>query len=129
MPIDVTCQGCGARYLAHDERAGGSYQCTRCQALIKIPKPAGASNPWTGGELAFRNPANGYIEVVAPNVWIWVLLGGAIYFAMRGVWTHAAAGLLLAPLTLGVSWLVYPVFARRVLETHYLRQGWHRVGS
>jgi hypothetical protein len=95
---------------------------SRTHSAVALPQPGGAD------ELAFRNPANEYIEVVAPNVWLWALLGGDIYFAMRGVWTHAVAGLLLAPLTLGASWLVYSVFARRVFETHYLRQGWHRVG-
>ena len=46
--------------------------------------------------------------------------GGFIYFAVKGIWTHAIAALLLAILTFGLSWLIYPVFARQIVETHYL---------
>jgi hypothetical protein len=30
----------------------------------------------------------------------------------------------LAFLTFGISWLIYPFFARRIVETNYLRKGW-----
>jgi hypothetical protein len=71
----------------------------------------------------FRNPANGYEKEVG-TPWIWCLLFGCIYFAVRGIWTHAAAGVLLAVFTFSLSWWIYPPFARRIVETHYLRRGW-----
>jgi len=49
---------------------------------------------------------------------------GCLYFAAKGVWTHAVAGLFLALLTGGISRLVYPFFATRIMRTHYLRKGW-----
>ena len=71
----------------------------------------------------FQNPANGYIERV--NLpFLWTLLFGPIYFAVRGVWTHAVVSFFLAMLTAGLSWLVYPFFAKGILETNYLRKGW-----
>jgi hypothetical protein len=51
-------------------------------------------------------------------------LFGCVYFAVKGVWTHAIAALLLALATAGISWLVYPFFATEILRTHYLRHGW-----
>jgi hypothetical protein len=35
---------------------------------------------------------------------LWCLLFGCIYFAVRGVWTHAVASALLAIVTVGISW-------------------------
>ena len=73
--------------------------------------------------LRFQNPANGYTEQVGVP-WVWCLLFGCIYFAVKGIWTHAVAALLLALLTAGFSWLVYPFFTRSIVEKHYLRSGW-----
>ena len=73
--------------------------------------------------MRFKNPANGYIEEVnyAP---LWCLLFGSIYFAVKGVWTHAVVSLLLALGTAGISWLIYPFFATQIMRTNYLRRGW-----
>ncbi len=59
--------------------------------------------------------------------WLWVLLFGFVYFAVKGVWTHAIAGLVLAFLTFGISWLIYPFFAGSIMRTNYLRKGWIQV--
>jgi hypothetical protein len=76
--------------------------------------------------LAFRNPSNGYVETVdSPG--LWTLLFGCFYFAAKGVWTHAVVSFGLAILTCGVSWFIYPFFARRILEVHYLRKAWQEV--
>jgi hypothetical protein len=72
---------------------------------------------------AFRNPSNGYEEEVG-TAWVGCLFLGCIYFAARGIWTHAVAAALLAIFTGGVSWVIYPFFARQIVETHYLRRGW-----
>ena len=77
--------------------------------------------------MRFRNPANGYVEEVSGVAWLWVLLFGCIYFAVKGVWTHAIAGFLLACFTLGLSWLIYPFFASGIMHKHYMRQGWRQV--
>lgn len=76
----------------------------------------------------FRNPANGYVETIN-HPFLWCLLFGFIYFAVKGVWTHAVAGLALAALTAGISWLVYPFLAARIIERHYLRMGWIPIDS
>lgn len=76
--------------------------------------------------MRFQNPANGYEEEFR-HPGLWCLLFGPLYFAVRGVWTHAIVSALLAMGTVGLSWLIYPFFARRILETSYLRRGWYRV--
>lgn len=78
--------------------------------------------------MKFENPANGHIERTPIFAWLWTLLFGPIYFAIRGVWTHAVASFLLGGLTLGVSWLLYPLLAGGIIRRHYLRKGWIPLG-
>jgi hypothetical protein len=52
--------------------------------------------------MKFRNPANGHEEEVG-HAWLWCLLFGFIYFAIKGVWTHAVASFALAIVTAGIS--------------------------
>ena len=77
--------------------------------------------------MKFKNPSNGYVEEVSAVAWLWVLLFGTIYFAVKGVWTHALVSLILAVLTAGISWLVYPFFASGMMRRHYLKKGWVEV--
>ena len=61
-------------------------------------------------ELAFRNPANGYVERSSHHG-LWTLLFGPIYFAVRGIWKELFeknGGRLVAP----PSWLSPP--SRRI---------------
>jgi len=76
--------------------------------------------------MRFEHPTNGYVET-ANYPALWCLLFGPVYFAFKGIWTQAAASLLLAIFTGGLSWFVYPFFARRQVQKHYLRQGWHEL--
>ncbi len=39
MPIDVTCDGCGARFKAPDAAAGKKGKCKKCGAVIAVPVP------------------------------------------------------------------------------------------
>lgn len=74
---------------------------------------------------AYKNPTNGYTERYYPsNAVICTLLFAPIYFAVKGVWTHAVASLILAILTSGVSNIVYCFFAPSIMQNHYLRKGW-----
>lgn len=76
--------------------------------------------------MKFKHPANGHVEEVSmPG--LWVLLFGFFYFAVKGVWTHAIVDFLLACVTLGLSWLVYPFLASGIMRKHYLKQGWAEV--
>src|SRR5690349_7130969 len=67
----------------------------------------------------FRNPSNGYEEKVG-EAWLWSLLLGPIYFAAKGIWFHAVLSLLLAIVTSGISWFIYPFFANWIVRKHYL---------
>lgn len=74
--------------------------------------------------IRFKHPMNGYAEDVPPDVWVYVLLFGGIYFLVKGVWTHAVVSFVAAFFTFGVSWLIYPMFAKKIMISHYLRKGW-----
>lgn len=78
--------------------------------------------------MRFQNPSNDY-EETARLPGLWCLLFGPLYFATRGIVSHAIASLLLAIVTAGVSWFIYPFFARQIVEKHYLRNGWIPVTS
>ncbi len=70
---------------------------------------------------------NGYVEEAA-NCWLWCLLFGPLYFAVKGIWTHAVISFFLATMTAGFSWIIYPFFATEVVRAGYLKKGWIEVG-
>ena len=39
--------------------------------------------------MRFQNPANGHIEEFGEATWLWVLVGGPIYFAYKQMWLQA----------------------------------------
>ncbi|MBF0261940.1 MAG: hypothetical protein HQL97_08930 [Magnetococcales bacterium] len=77
--------------------------------------------------MRFMRPENTYMEEVSSLVWLWVFLFGVFYFVFKGVWRHAFLSLVLAVITAGFSWFVYPFFARTIMRNHYLRMGWVQV--
>jgi len=79
--------------------------------------------------MTFRNPSNNHTETIPALAWLWTLLFGVIYFAIRGVWTHTLVSLILAIMTAGISWLIYPFFTTRILRNYYLKKGWIEVGD
>ncbi|MNS25888.1 hypothetical protein D3C72_577930 [compost metagenome] len=73
--------------------------------------------------MMMTNPSNGYtLEVGMPG--LWCFLFGCFYFMAKGIWTHAVISLFAACCTFGLSWLVYPFFARGIVIDHYRKQGW-----
>ncbi len=57
------------------------------------------------------------------------LVKGPLYFAIHKVWKHAVAGAFLAVLTIGISWLVYTVYAERIMRAHLLAHGWIPIAA
>jgi hypothetical protein len=76
--------------------------------------------------MRFKNPDNGY-EESANHPWLWTLIFGFIYFAVKGIWTHAVISFVLAVATAGLSWIAYPFFANGIVRRHYLRRGWREI--
>ncbi len=74
----------------------------------------------------FRNPKNGRIEAVKA-AFLWCLLFGPLYFLYKRVWLHAIISLILIYPTDGLSWLIYPFFAHRIVVKQYLKSGWQEV--
>ncbi|MBK6895419.1 MAG: DUF2628 domain-containing protein [Alphaproteobacteria bacterium] len=76
--------------------------------------------------MKFRNPISQRIEVVK-EAFLWCLLFGPIYFLYKRAWLHAIISLLLLFPTGGVSWLIYPFFARRIVVKQYKKKGWQEI--
>ena len=77
--------------------------------------------------MQFENPSNGYRESISGLTWLWALIFGALYFAYKGIWRHFVIGLILGIFTFGISWLLYPFFAKGIVVNHYNKQGWIEV--
>ncbi len=58
-----------------------------------------------------------------------VLIKGPVYFAIHKLWKHAILGAILSVLTIGVSWLVYPVYVKKIMRAHLLAAGWVPVST
>jgi hypothetical protein len=43
------------------------------------------------------------------------------------VWRHAIASVILLPVTFGLSWIVYPFFARSIVRAHLIKEGWQDI--
>ena len=73
--------------------------------------------------MIFKNPSNDYIEE-SSLAWLWTLLFGCFYFAVKGVWSHVLISFCLGLFTCGLSWIVYPFFASGIIRKSYLKKGW-----
>jgi hypothetical protein len=59
----------------------------------------------------------------------WCLLFGYFYFAAKEMWAHAIFAAILAVMTLGLSWFIYPFAASAIVREHYLRMGWREQNA
>ena len=80
-------------------------------------------------EIVFENPQNGDRETVSGLAWLWCVLFGFFYFAVKGIWRHAIIAFILAMITLGLSWLIYPSLANHIVRSSYLERGWRPVSN
>ena len=112
----ASCPHCGAPVVR--ERTRG--------AAFVVNERSTQADPATA--LIFRHPKTKQIVNIT-QVPSWVLLFGFFYFAVKGIWTHAVASALLAIVTAGISWLVYPFFAKQIVRNHLLITGWEAVGK
>lgn len=76
--------------------------------------------------MIFKNTANNYTEK-SSCPWLWCLLFSWIYLAIKGAWAWAWISLMLTIFTLGVSNLIMPFFARKIVRKAYLNKGWVEV--
>lgn len=76
--------------------------------------------------MKFINPTKNYQEE-ANSPFLYCLLFGFFYFAYKEVWSHAAISLGAAIVTGGISWFIYPFFAKEAVRKNYLKNGWTQV--
>ena len=91
------------------------------------------------GEQHYTHVASGnVVRATTALSWLWViLLGPTIYFAAKGVWTHAAVSAILAspilvlPIPAGAVLMLalslgYSPFVYAIMRGHFKRAGWGR---
>ncbi len=74
----------------------------------------------------FLNPVDDRTEKIGAP-FLWCLLFGCFYFAYKGAWMLAVMAFILTWSTCGLAWLIFPFFARELIEANYLRRGWLRA--
>ena len=88
--------------------------------------------------MEFRNSENDTVETATTNVsWLWAFLWPPLYYAVKGVWTHAIASFLLAwgvgALTFGLATfvigIIYAIMNKNIVRNHYLGKGWSEVAE
>jgi hypothetical protein len=67
---------------------------------------------------------DGQKEIVLDKVFMWTLLMGPFYFAYLNVWDSAIVSGLLALISGGLSVLIYPFFAEKIIIAAYIKKGW-----
>lgn len=112
----VKCAECGK------EISDKAAACPNCGA----PVAAQLHQAPVADALIFKNPRTGD-QVSIEKAGLWTFLFGPLYFAHRGIWSHAAISFVVALVTYGVGWLVYPFFARGILRKHLVAQGWTAI--
>lgn len=112
----TTCPSCGAPVVP---------VVVRGRAFV-IDEQAPKTDP--SNATVFRHQKSGQ-QTDIEQAWLWTLLFGVVYFAIKGIWTHAIVALLLAGVTFGISWLIYPFFAKQIVRNHLLASGWEPIGS
>tara|TARA_B100000768_G_scaffold116398_1_gene107730 strand:- start:420 stop:653 length:234 start_codon:yes stop_codon:yes gene_type:complete len=77
--------------------------------------------------VTFEHPGNGYQESITNFAILWCLVFGSLYFAYKGIWRHFVLSLVIGLFTFGVSWFIYPFFAKNIIATQYRKNGWLEI--
>jgi len=77
-------------------------------------------------KMRFEQPTNGHVEEV-DGAWFYTLIFGCFYLAYKGAWAAAVISFFAAMLTVGLSWLVMPVFADELIRKSFLSRGWKEL--
>lgn len=76
----------------------------------------------------YQHPLNQHtIRIGYIGPFFWSLLFGALYFLVKGIYKHFFLYVILAFFTIGISMLIYPFRARKIVERHYLEKGYERI--
>jgi len=79
-------------------------------------------------KMKFKHPQHDFVEEYnTSTAWLWCLLFGWIYWAVRGNVRHAIIWAALILPTLFISAFVYPFYANKINLKHYARNGWKAI--
>ena len=74
--------------------------------------------------MRFKNPKTGEVADLYEPPWAVVLLFGFFYFLFKKIWINVFISFILAIMTAGGSWFIYPFFARMMIRWEYKQRGW-----
>lgn len=124
----ISCSECGKQV------SDKASTCPNCGAPVVVPSRRGAAfvidehappiDPTTA--VVFQHPNTGQTADIS-SAGVYTLLFGFFYFAVKGIWTHAVVGFILAILTGGITWLIYPFFSKKIVRNHLLANGWKAI--
>ena len=76
----------------------------------------------------FENPMNNHrVTVGTWGPFFGSFFFGCLYFLAKGSIKHFLLGLILALITIGISWLIYPFFAPGIIRNMYLEKGYKKI--
>lgn len=105
---DVFCKLCGADQRPPKQRPVAASLPPQTPPYV----PPSSSYNTSVSETA-SNPVPTQEEVS----WVWTLIGGCIYFFIKGWWKAGLVSLVIAIFTGGLSWLVIPFFAQSFVQS------------
>jgi len=106
---DVFCKLCGADQRPPKQRPvvaalSPTTPSPTAPATYNAPAGMAASN-------SVSVPAQEQVS------WVWTLIGGSIYFLVKGWWKAALVSFVIAVFTGGLSWFVIPFFAQSFVHS------------
>jgi hypothetical protein len=102
------------------EISENALSCINCGAPVPRRSFSSLSNA------KYRNPHTGIVDSIGSPA-LGSLFFGCFYFLIRKMYYHAVISLVLAVITGGLSWFVFPFFAAGIVDQHYLKNGWIRI--
>ena len=116
---DVFCKQCGADQRPPNQRP--ILVPVTHSLPPNIPPPSGYN---ASAGAAISNPVPAQEEVS----WVWTLIGGSIYFFIKGWWKAGLISFVIAIFTGGLSWLVIPFFAQSFVRNIEGQNGTLNIG-
>lgn len=76
--------------------------------------------------MRFKDPVNGRtVEIYNP--FLWTFLFGPLYWAKHEAWLPVIIGIVVVFLSVGIAWLILPIFAQMALRYGYRARGWEEA--
>jgi len=76
--------------------------------------------------MKFKNIHTGE-EIRIEHPFLLVLLFGSLYFAYKGCFGAAVVSFIIAAMTAGLSWFIFPFFGSSIIRRDYEKRGYYKI--